>query len=51
MRKLSYFVKEVTSAYALTFARLPVCDGLGGISVVALLAVMTVPPSGEVATL
>ena len=51
MRKLTYFVEEVTSAYALTFARLPVCDGLGGIPVVALLAVMTVPPSGEVATL
>jgi hypothetical protein len=35
----------------LTFARLPVCDGLGGVPVVTLLAVMTVPPGGEVATL
>jgi hypothetical protein len=51
MRKLSYFVKEVTSAYVLTFARLPVCDGLGGVPVVTLLTVMTVSPSGEVATL
>jgi len=41
----------VTSAYVPTFARLPVCDGLGGVPVVTLLAVMTVPASCEVATL
>jgi hypothetical protein len=34
-----------------TFARLPVCDGLRWVSVVALLAVMAVPPRGKVATL
>ena len=41
----------MTSAYVLTFAGLPVCDGLGGVPVVTLLAVMTVPASSEVATL
>ena len=41
----------MTSAYVLTFARLPVSDGLGGVPVVTLLAVMTVPASSEVATL
>lgn len=34
-----------------TFARLPVCDGLGWVPVVALLAVMAVPPRGKVAAL
>jgi hypothetical protein len=34
-----------------TFARLPVRDGLGRVSVVALLAVMTVSPRREVAAL
>ena len=41
----------MTSAYVLTFARLPVCDGLGGVPVVTLLTVMAVPASSEVATL
>jgi hypothetical protein len=37
--------------HALTFASLPVCDGLGGVPVVALLAVMAVSPRSEVAAL
>lgn len=41
----------MTSVHVLTFACLPVCDRLGGVPVVTLLAVMTVPPGGEVAAL
>lgn len=37
--------------YVPTFARLPVCDGLGRVSVVPLLAVMAVPPRGKVPAL
>lgn len=41
----------MTSVHVLTFAGLPVRDVLGGVSVVTLLAVMTMSASGEVTAL